>query len=245
LTVVVACIDGSAYDNSVCDHALWLADPLEASIEILRPVQDARTDSGSRPERRALGRLLDEGAGEVRIVRRDGDLLAQLAASHADMVVMGKRGRGAGSRRGTIGAQVVPVLEKWPGPVCLASHVFLPVHKALVLMDAEPDHQLALELICSHARFRDLPLDVAIIAGDPQAARRKREQVLSRLGERPAAVIEIPGPGLTDALVGYMQSRSADIFVISRPVLFPDAEARLRRLENCGLWAWRTPVLVC
>lgn len=36
---VLACIDGSAYANSVCDHAAWMAGRIEAAVEVLNVVE--------------------------------------------------------------------------------------------------------------------------------------------------------------------------------------------------------------
>lgn len=241
---VVACIDGSAYDSGVCDHALWLAGPLEAEVEILRTDLDADAFETSHPDQRALGRLLDQGAQHVRILRRDGALADQVAASGADIVVMGKR-RDGQTGSAALGPAVGPLAVDWQGPLCLAAKIFMPIYRCLVLMDDDPGHHDALDFVLAHPRFADMHLEVAVLCGEKEPGRRKAAAIRERLRGRDAEVIESSDSGLTDALLHHMESRSADIFVISRPVLFPDAESRLRRVESCGLCAWRTPVLIC
>jgi hypothetical protein len=55
----------------------------------------------------------------------------------------------------------------------------------------------------------------------------------------------MPADDLDEATMRYMQSRAADLIVVSRPVLLPNPDAQLRRIEGSGLWGWRTPVMVC
>ncbi|MDF1750109.1 MAG: universal stress protein, partial [Alphaproteobacteria bacterium] len=45
MTNIIALVDGSTYSASVCDHAAWLAERLDASIEITHVLGRRNTDS--------------------------------------------------------------------------------------------------------------------------------------------------------------------------------------------------------
>ena len=45
MTNIIALVDGSTYSESVCDHAAWLAERLEASIEITHVLGRRHTES--------------------------------------------------------------------------------------------------------------------------------------------------------------------------------------------------------
>jgi hypothetical protein len=244
LTKVLACTDGSAYDDSVCDHAAWLAGPFGASVEVLRAV-DKGAPASPHAGRRACERLAEHGVNCTGAVSVVGPFVEAACSAGADIIVMGKRGHGDAVDRRALGSKVAPMVDRWAGPLCLASQVFLSIHSALVLIDADPGHAAATDLVADHPSLRDLRLSLVVVSPDAAAAGRKMDWVRQRLAGRSAAISHIAATGLEDALARYMASGAADLFVISRAVLFPDPDTRLRRLAGSGLWAWRTPVLIC
>lgn len=254
---VLACVDGSAYDGSVCDHAAWLASRMDAHVDILHvtgePHPAARggpAGSGANPdpravERRARERLRDSGVAPRRSHVRRGDFSAVAAELGAGMYVMGKRGADSSHDRRHLGSNVERLIRLTEAPICLASLVFLPVNRALVLLDADMQHRASVEFVAGHPGLRSLNLDLVIVDAPGRDPGPKLHWARERLDSRAAEIFTVTAEGLTEGLVQHMESGRADLFLISRSVLLPAPEARLQRIEEGGLWAWRTPVVVC
>ncbi|CAN5843065.1 hypothetical protein BH11PSE1_BH11PSE1_06330 [soil metagenome] len=249
---VLACIDNSTYCNSVCDHAGWFASDPEVGVEVFHVVEDLQSagpvsgaPSGDPLIERAVSRLLEEGVGPITSARVHGDFVEQASQRQANMIVMGKRGDQSQSERRTLGSSVDAMVRGCAKPICLASKYFLPIHRALVLLDADLEHRAALEFVVSEARLSSLSLDVLVVGVSGQDAEPKVEWARGRLKGMVAQVSTLVADGLDDAVTHYMQSGAADLVVISRAVVAPAPEAKLQLIEACGLWGARTPVLIC
>ncbi len=83
MTKLIALVDGSLYSESVCDHAIWLATRLDASVEVLH-VQ-GRRETGSAPSKNLSGNIT-LGARSALLAE-----LAELDAQRAKLAQ--KRGR--------------------------------------------------------------------------------------------------------------------------------------------------------
>lgn len=55
MTKLIALVDGSLYSESVCDHAIWLAKRLDASVEVLHVL--GRRETGSAPSKNLSGNI--------------------------------------------------------------------------------------------------------------------------------------------------------------------------------------------
>jgi hypothetical protein len=243
---VLACVDGSAYASSVCDHAGWFASDPEVGVDVVHAVEpaSARVDGNVLVER-ALRRLQDEGVGPLTGRSIPGDLVEIIDESRSSIVVVGKRGVDSGSERTVLGSHVDAIVHRSRGPVCLAPKVFLPIQRALVLLDADLSHRAALDFVASDFRISKLPLDVAIVGASQRAADPKMEMARRQLSAASADVFPLISAGLDSAVIEYMQSRAADLIVLSRAVAAPNPQAELLRIENDGLWSTRAPILIC
>lgn len=166
--LVTALVDRSAYAGSVAEHGAWLAGRLGARLQL----RHAREPDESVPYSRRLleelsSRIVDQGAPEPDLSLVEGGVLAAAVRAEAGLLVMGKRGVGAGDDRETLGGHVDPVVRAATVPVCLVAQVFLPVHRVLTVTDANPERRAALDLMASHAQ-PDVELDVVVVsrAGD-------------------------------------------------------------------------------
>lgn len=244
---VLACVDGSSYDTSVCDHAAWLASRMGADVDVLHvAAAGGSTASDVRDiERQARERLQDIGVAPRRSHVLEGDFCEAAVGLAPDMYVIGKRGADSARDRRRLGSNVERLIRLTPAPICLASLVFLPVSKALVLLDADLDHRAAVEFVSRHPGLRQLDLDLVIVDAADRDPGPKLEWARAQLDSRAAEIFTVAADGLTDGLLQHMESGRADLFVISRSVLLPAPEDRLQRIEEGGLWTWRTPVLVC
>lgn len=243
---VLACIDGSAYANSVCDHAGWFASDPDVGVEVLHVTDGPPTAATATLVDRAVWRLRDEGVGPVTSAQATGGFVKVASKWDADIIVMGKRGDTSETKRQHLGANVDAMVRATQRPLCLTSKVFLPIHRALLLLDADVNHRRSVEFVISQARLSDLSIDALIMAGPAdEQADAKVEWVREALDGAAGDIFSLQAEGLDHAVVQYMESRAADLVVVSRAVIAPDPETRLRQIEERGVWGMRTPVLIC
>jgi nucleotide-binding universal stress UspA family protein len=250
---VLACIDGSSYTNSVCDHAGWFASDPEIGVEVLHVVEprgeehapSASPTSGDPLVASAVRRLREEGVGPVTSAAVAGDFVGVAVGRGAMVIVMGKRGASGDTERRRLGSSVDAMVRATHTPICLTSKLFLPIHRGLLLLDADLSHRSAVEFALAEPRLADLPIDVVVMAGADEDPGAKVKWAQGALNTESADVFPLPAEGLDDAVTRYMESRAADLIVVSRTVIAPDPLARLGRIEDRGLWGARTPVLIC
>jgi len=250
---VLACVDASDYANSVCDYAAWFASDPDIGVEVLHvaeTVDVARAGSRSTALtdpvlHRAVQRLREEGVGPISSMRSTGDLVDLAARHEAGLIVMGKRGENSAAERLRLGSNVETMIRGTAKPVCLTSKIFLPIHRAVVLLDADLDHRAAVAMIVSDFRLAPLALDVVVMASSLETAKAKVEWARAQLSGLKANVLPMISDGLDEAVALYMEARAADLVIISRAVVAPDPQDRLARIDQRGLWGARTPVLIC
>jgi hypothetical protein len=156
---VAAGLDGSGYLAGVCDHAAWLAGALDASVDIFHAQEppDAASPSAPYPQpKRAAGptailadatlRLQEQGVREVSscvTAGRFGDIAPAVAAK-ARVLVVGRRGLSSARARSGLGQNVMPLLRRTSTTVCVAPRLFLPIQRAVILLDdAHRDDRVA------------------------------------------------------------------------------------------------------
>lgn len=258
---LLACVDNSSYANSVCDHAAWLAAGVEGEVQVLNVLEErlgeraqeadealVDTDARSRSDLlldHAVWRLRDEGVSDLTRLQLTGDLVDAVARRNPDMVVMGKRGEGSESRRRRLGSSVDAMVRGTTAPICLTSKLFLPIRRGLILLDADPAHLQALDFLGAQARFRVLVMDVVVVCGPGADPQPKLDKVRAALPDHTGDVFVLEADGLDAAAARYIESRAADVVVVSRPVISPNPQDRLLRIEEHGVWGLRTPVVIC
>jgi nucleotide-binding universal stress UspA family protein len=245
---VLACIDGSSYTSSVCDHAQWLAGRTNANVKVLH-VRDPAAEDAFPGDPRALvdsavAELESEGATEVESELVEGsfpDLAVEFAAA---MIVIGKRGLANDAERGRLGHSVGPLVRATDTPICLAPRWFLPVERAVAILDADMAHRRTVEFLGSQPGLRELSLDL-VVASMGEAAHPKVQWARETLADREAEIYAVEAEGTDDGIRRYMASRKSDLIIISRAVLMGAADGPLRAIEDQDIWGWRTPVLIC
>jgi hypothetical protein len=255
---VLACIDNSAYANSVTDHAGWFASHPEIGVDVLHVLDQGGAPQGSGgigagaesdplPDRlinRAIGRLREEGVGPIRAATATGSFVDIAARHEVGPIVVGKRSSGSGSERGPLGSRAKAIINGTEKPVCLAPKLFLPIHRALVVLDADVGHRRALEFVASDFRLAALPLNVAIVARAGEDPDPKVEWARQMLSGCSAEIFPLVSMSIDDAVALCMETRGADLLILSRTVASADLETQVLRMEERGLWGTRTPVLV-
>lgn len=250
MSEIIACIDGSSFADSVCDHAAWFAGRMDRSIGVLhsRASDNSLSPGGADAVlAHALRRLRDLGlAGVTGRLTGQGVVDAAAACDPAPaLVVMGKRGLSTQDNRRVLGGHVDPLIRRTQAPVCLAPRLFLPITRALVLADADMERRRAVEFALAQPGLADLDLDLAIVARSGQSPAEKVAWARRQLASRRGNVLTLEGEDLDAAVAGYMETRRTDLVIVSRAVLLSAVAGPLTRTARGGLWSWRTPVLVC
>jgi nucleotide-binding universal stress UspA family protein len=252
---ILACIDNSSYANSVCDHAGWFASDPDVGVEVLHVVAESghrdhprvqdRFPTGDPLVDRAVWRLREEGVGPVTCARTSGSFVEVATQRNATVIVMGKRGDGSAAERSRLGSSVDAMVRATDTPLCLTSKLYLPIRRAVVLLDAEMSHLTAIDFAATEPRLRGLPMDLVVAHRPDTDPNPKVELARARLNAQDGDVFALQADGLDHAVTQYMASRAVDLVIVSRTVVGPDPEAGLRRIEETGLWGTRTPVLIC
>jgi hypothetical protein len=251
---VLACVDNSEYANSVSDHAGWFASHPEVGVDVLHVLENSSTGGevtdpgiaaqGDKIVSRAVSRLREEGVGPIAFETRNGSLFDIASKHDAGPIVMGKRGADSNGGRGRLGSQAHAMVSGSDRPVCLAPKVFLPIHRAFVLLDADLSHRSALEFVAADFRLAALPLDVAVVSKPGQDPDPKVEWARAMLSACSAEIFPLVNTSFDDAVALCMEARGADLMILSRAVAGSDLEAQMLRIEERGLWGTRTPVLI-
>lgn len=245
---VLACIDRSVYSNSVCDHAAWFAGRLDATVRAVHVDDDRAAHAPPRAKARldhALDRLHGEGALDATAAEVRGEFASYVAAQDADLIVMGKRGEHSHDERAPLGSSVETVIRATARPVCLTSKIFLPIARALVLLDADMSHRRSVEFLAAHPGLSDLDIDLVVIQPPGQDASEKLRWARASLPSEDAEAFILEAVGLDEATAQYIERAAVDLVIVSRAVLLHDVQAQLQQIEARGVWGIRTPVLVC
>ncbi len=246
---ILACVDASPYAKSVCDYAGWLAGAFDQDISLLHAIESAVDGSPADAEdilSDAASILRNNGVKNFREISQRGefaDVAVALSGSHSVLVV-GKRGAGDLCKRLSLGSSIQPILRQTERPVFLSPSLFLPISRALVLLDADITHRSATKFVRDHPWLTKLDTDVVVMT-DGNGGQDKLEWARSLLGETGVDIFPLSADGHHDALERYRQMHPIDLLVVSREVLLPDLTGPLGHVDAGSLWAWRAPVLIC
>jgi nucleotide-binding universal stress UspA family protein len=246
VTEILACIDGSAYGFSVCDHAAWLCGQSGGGSVTLLHVAEGEKDDGAVEGLlgTAQARLEDHGVADARAIRAAGSLQEALEAQRPDLIVLGKRGLGSSDARADLGANAAAVLRTCLQPLCLVSRVYLPIHRGLVLLDSDPGHRRTIESVARAAALRDLELDILMMQSPGPDGSRKLAWARESLGGGRADIYGIERDEPETVAAEYMAEHATDLIVFSREMMFA-ADRPTLPAEHRPVWSWRTPVFVC
>lgn len=248
MATILACLDGSAYAPSVCDHATWLSSAPRATIDLLH-VTDRREapQRGARLLEDAATRIADHGAQVRRRRLEDGrfDDVAAREQTAGGAIVVGKRGLGHHAHPQGLGSNASVLLNQSSEPLLLVSKLYLPIHRGLVLIDSDPTHRRTVDYVAAHPILSGLDLDIILmrpIGMDPEP---KLSWARDKLGERTADVFPMQHGTPDEAAARYMSDHRVDILIMSRQMLFDQARGLGLDLQRRALWGWRTPLLIC
>lgn len=242
--LVCALVDGSSYAGSVAEHGAWLAERLRATLELRHVREESESPQEGRRLLQALAAgIADQGAPSPRLSLGEGGLLANALSAEASALIMGKRGQGSDETRRSLGRHVEALVRATAAPLCLASQVFLPIHRVVAVTDADPNRRAAIDLVAAHAR-EDVDLDVVVVFRQGETPAAKLAMARQALDGR-AMAFAIRAERIGEAVWRYLVDRPSDLIVISRAVLLGDGGPDLRSVAPGSLWAARASVVVC
>ncbi|WP_334164120.1 universal stress protein [Phenylobacterium sp.] len=237
---VIACIDGSSYLGSVCDHAATLAARLRVGVELLHveePPADRHGGAGGPPRphgprrslsdpvvRDAAARLSENGAQVQELFTADGPFLpiAARLSRTASCVVVGRRGLSSERQSSGLGDNIERLLRHLEPAVCVAPKLHLPGRRALILFDERRPTRGYAGFLASHPLLHGLSFDVASVPSDDPGGGSACE-------------------GVVETLAQYFADHRCDLIVAPRSV-FLDPAGDLTALGE-ALSAWRVPIL--
>lgn len=228
---VIACVDESGYQGSVCDHAAWFSAKAQGSIELL--CVSAGDDEGAKRDalatlERAASRLMDDGAEPQEFCCVNDSLAAALArlSRGAEVVVMGRQPASATLAPRDVQERIVEVVRRTHCAVCLVPKMFLPLSRALVLVDRDrPDRGFA-DAVATCAWLDGMDVTLAT-CGAAEAMPWKG-----------AIAVE-----LTSGTIGVRTGQACDLVVLARRDICDESRRGAARLARALLRS-RLPVLV-
>ncbi|HEX6860766.1 MAG TPA: hypothetical protein VF138_11285 [Caulobacteraceae bacterium] len=153
-TRVVTLIDRASHLAGVCEHAAWVCSRLRGDIQLVGvdpspmnatgPMLAEASEDGAAALSPTLGeallRLEEMGAEPSGLFRARGSLVAaaRQMSQDAAIVVVGKRER-TQSDCSALAPFVLPLLRGIEVPVLLASQVFLPIERVLIVRPRGPE----------------------------------------------------------------------------------------------------------
>ncbi|MBU2307577.1 MAG: universal stress protein [Alphaproteobacteria bacterium] len=236
---MLACVDASPEAPAVCAYAAWLARSAGPFVDVLH-VEPSR-GGPRRVVLTARDRLAAHGTAARHLRLDRGDVVeAVLAAeSSASVVVMGRGGAKTG-----LGVHAAGVLRHGRRPLCLVARVRLPARRALVLLDANPDHHRTLAFAAHHPSLAGVRLDVVVLEPIGMDARYKLALACERL--RPDGVEIYPmrfGPA-DPGVLRWLDNFPADVVVLSREMLLDQERGLGLVLERREIWRCRPALLI-
>jgi hypothetical protein len=183
---VLACIDGSDYLPSVCDHAAWLAGRCGGRIKVLSVEEpDAEPDLQGAGQSALLAEAaarIEESGAEVSASLIDRGLFAQEATRFSrpdDILVVGRRGLASDSQVGAVGASVTSLLEATDARLLICGRVFLAISRALILAPLGTGGLYA-DFIAATPVLDGIDSDIAVVGKDGLEAMEKPAKSLPR-----------------------------------------------------------------
>lgn len=175
-------------------------------------------------------RLQKAGVSSIETKLRNGDLLDTILEHEAesDLIVIGKRGEGAGFARQHLGSNLERVVRATHKPIVVASKTYRPVNKVLIAYDGEAMAMKAVEAVSRSGFLSGLAFKLVMAGDDTPAARKKIDEATTTLqaagnsvqseivsGQSDKVIANAVETGGFDLLVmgAYSHSRLRNLFI--------------------------------
>ena len=204
---LIALVDGSAYSESVCHHAAWIAGRTGSKVKIYhvmgrRDTTEKQDLSGAirlGARSRLLEKLADLDAERAKlahehgrailedaraIVEGDGDIEVETVTAKeetGDMIVIGKRGEAAGLAAEHLGSNLERIVRASHKPVFVANRAFRAPQKVLVAFDGGASSLKAVDYISRSPLFAGLHVTLVFAGAETDAMRKSLDDAAATL----------------------------------------------------------------
>jgi nucleotide-binding universal stress UspA family protein len=220
---VLACVDGSDYLSSVCDHAAWVAARCSGKLNLLTVRERALGASAPREGPlllEAAARVHETGA-EVSLALLEAGEFVRAVKRYSrpdDIIVVGRRGL---STPEGVGASVRTLIRNTDLRLLVCGRFFLPISRALILPPTGSGALFA-NYVASTPLLDEIEADVAVVG---------------------AGGLEVLRTGARGAYRALIRHIDYDLAVVPRSLLCGDREHQFAIAAEESL-AGRRPVLI-
>ena len=221
---VLACIDGSAAGEAVCDYAAWASLQLNAPLALLHVLEpmpacapaDLSGSIGLGSREHLLSELAEVDERRARLLREQGQLMLDAAAERvradgvSDPIVRQRHGR------------LVDTLQEVEAEVRLLvmgrqgeGGQFRAPKRVLVAFDNSPSVRKGLDLLLQRPLLAGLSIHLLMVGADTADARQALEAERTRLQQEGfTASADIRAGDVQDVLLGCRRELDADLIVM-------------------------------
>ena len=209
---VLACIDGSAVTESVCDYAAWYARRLEISVGLLHVSDVAasiRRDLSGAIGINSRQYLLDE-------LSQLDEQRAKIVNSYSNAIVMGRRGEDHKHSRINIGSQIETVARASSIPVLICSEKFKEPHSYMVAFDASKTANNAITMLAKSNLLKGMQGHIVMIGNDNESAKKSLADARAQMTAAGFLVEthHLPQLDAVNGLLTFQMEHEIDIIVV-------------------------------
>src|SRR6056297_3576904 len=202
--ILMALVDGSAYSESVCNHAAWVAGRTGAQVKIYHVLDPRRArskrDLSGAIKLGARSNLLEELSAldeqHARLAQAQGRAILEDAKAlvedggvadvvtrlrHDDIVRIGKRGEAAALDKEHLGSNFERIVRASGKPVLVCSRAFRPIARVLIAYDGGVSAMKAADYVAREPLFAGLEVVVATVGADNAEVRQSLEKARATL----------------------------------------------------------------
>ncbi|PZX14903.1 nucleotide-binding universal stress UspA family protein [Palleronia aestuarii] len=127
--------------------------------------------------------ILHEDGVDADGTLRRGDLLEAVGdvTGTAEMILIGKRGEGAGFAKEHLGSNLERIMRGTKRPLFVASRAFQPIRNVLVAFDGSDGALRAVRFVAESPLYRGLPVRIVTVGDGTERARQRLEEARALL----------------------------------------------------------------
>lgn len=163
----------------------------------------------------AQARLEGQGAANVSLALRHGEIAASLVKRAGDLIVMGQRGEDADADKPTLGSNLERVIRAVHRPVLIANRSFKPIRRAVFAFDDGVSARKALGSLTTQPLSERIGITVLTAADPGSDIARAGEAAAARLAAAgyEAAAAAQPGPA-EKVITEAAEREGADLLIM-------------------------------
>jgi len=227
---ILACIDGSAVTESVCDYAAWYASRLNLPVGLLHvsdvPASNRRDLSGAigiNSRQFLLEELTQLDEQRAKVANSYSNALVKDAKSHiqssfngVDVKIYQRHGEDHKDSRINIGSQIETVARASSVPVLICSEKFKTSNSYMIAFDGSKTAIKAVDMIAKSPLLKGLQGHIVMIGNDDATSKHSLVMATEKLTTSGFTVEahHLTASDAVDGLLAFQQQNAVDIIVI-------------------------------